>query len=801
MAFYGLNFGEKALKHPPMKSRDASNRSYVPVKDAPRRPPVFADPTDSLPQLKPLDAASVTGKIGSRSLPETPRSRPADRPLSAAPTAAVVSQPAAPAAKPRREVALVFQLPSAKKEQEIFDRVDFNGNGMLSLAELDKAVVELWPRFNNKPAILRAYKAADANGTGFVSRREFSLFLRFLVRFTEVWCLFTQMDTNGDRRLSFEEFVEGAHLAGLNQTPNELRKLFDSMDTNRGGVVLFDEFCTYLADEDIKEARQALKLNAKKSAKVPKKIEFLQLPPVKDIRKLFEQLDMNRNNCLSLAELDKAVVELWPQFNNKPALMRAYKAADLSGNGLLSRKEFTAFLQFLVVFQNLWQKFEVMDENGDRRLSIDEFLKHGPKIDPFHTKSRNELESIFRSLDTNGGGYVLFDEFCNYAAADVVKEFFKQTPHPSETKASPAASSFQPAACTLVCHVCGKLPADYKAHVAACSAEFQSKMKGMPSFLQRPPPVMPVSFPTKPQDVDRFNTVARMVHDSVATLVCPECSKSFPAAQFFGHFKTHNISYNRRMELEKLATLRRPTAEHLVIPPSHREHDAGDVAFDIKLQCVAPFDLTKLNALRRLMYIKRVHSPMVSLDELSEVLRNGGVKIDKERVSALLGLKERNSIVDVMTAIDQAGCSQSRRDMLRNYFAKLDVEKVDSVEYRQLRIALPSEQLREMFARPLERHVSSREFEGVLADLSVLYPTDSEFRKLFEYDQPRCDALAAASQVKDERHRIRITTMAGEVKVVEISATGPAMKLDKVSLKRRLSLLGITDVQKLELVQ
>jgi hypothetical protein len=45
---------------------------------------------------------------------------------------------------------------------KIFDKFDYNGNGILSLAEIDKAVLELYPHFSkNKPVIMRAYKAAD----------------------------------------------------------------------------------------------------------------------------------------------------------------------------------------------------------------------------------------------------------------------------------------------------------------------------------------------------------------------------------------------------------------------------------------------------------------------------------------------------------------------------------------------------------------------------------------------------------------------------------------------------------------
>ena len=41
---------------------------------------------------------------------------------------------------------------------------------------------------------------------------------------------------------------------------------------------------------------------------------------------LFAKFDYNGNNALSLAEIDKAIVEIWPDFNHKPALMRAYRA-------------------------------------------------------------------------------------------------------------------------------------------------------------------------------------------------------------------------------------------------------------------------------------------------------------------------------------------------------------------------------------------------------------------------------------------------------------------------------------------
>ncbi|CUG86053.1 Hypothetical protein, putative [Bodo saltans] len=117
---------------------------------------------------------------------------------------------------------------------------------------------------------------------------------------------------------------------------------------------------------------------------------------------------------------------------------------------------------------------------------------------------------------------------------------------------------------------------------------------------------------------------------------------------------------------------------------------------------------------------------------------------------------------------------------------------------------LPSDGLLEMFARPLERHVSRREFEGILSDLSVLYRTDEEYRALFERPQSSSQTAHKSLQPQqlgngDDVHKIRVTHVSGEVKVVEIAAQS-AMKLDKGSLTRRLGLLGIRDIQRLEVI-
>lgn len=74
-------------------------------------------------------------------------------------------------------------------------------NGRLSLAEVDKAVQELYPQFDNKPALIRAFKAADRTGDGFITRKEFRLLLQGLRYFNAAWARFASLDGDGDRKL------------------------------------------------------------------------------------------------------------------------------------------------------------------------------------------------------------------------------------------------------------------------------------------------------------------------------------------------------------------------------------------------------------------------------------------------------------------------------------------------------------------------------------------------------------------------------------------------------------------------
>ena len=114
-------------------------------------------------------------------------------------------------------------------------------------------MIELYPHFNHKPALMRAYKAADKSGDGFIGRREFRLLLHYLGYFNELWEKFEAIDTSHDRRITPEEFANGCGVIGLPLSAEEADEEFVQLDANGGGFILFDEFCSWAARRHIGE--------------------------------------------------------------------------------------------------------------------------------------------------------------------------------------------------------------------------------------------------------------------------------------------------------------------------------------------------------------------------------------------------------------------------------------------------------------------------------------------------------------------------------------------------------------------
>jgi len=341
--------------------------------------------------------------------------------------------------------------------KKLWRKLDYNGNNVVSLAEIDKMVVELvaggvWPDWlNNKPALMRAYKKTilkDGDGDDWVEKHEFHALLLNIFWFNKLWLIFQHMADDGtgaDRRMDVNEFVRGMSQLGLNLNDAEARQEFAKIDSNHGGQVLFVEFCAYIRkrvnpdddpnfDADIVSGEKCGKVmrkhgghRATTSHFVNKKCyrDFDELEKIikatiadkKKLLALWKRLDFNGNNIVSLAEIDKLAVEKYPLLNHKPALMRAYKMTISKkgggdGDDWVEKKEFKRLLANLFYFNKIFWVFDQVDGDHDRRMDFKEFKQCLAVCgSPMHEQ---QARQEFRKVDRNGGGIILFNEFCLY---------------------------------------------------------------------------------------------------------------------------------------------------------------------------------------------------------------------------------------------------------------------------------------------------------------------------------------------------------------------------------------------------
>lgn len=161
---------------------------------------------------------------------------------------------------------------------------------------------------------------------------------------------FDRIDTNDDKRISLEEFKLGHKLAGIAVSDREVEKEYRIIDSNCGGIILFDEYCMYMAKKyapkelgtdlaqiasnngstftgdnskqkspGIFKSTQQMPGTAKASGKQNDTHGKFAVPKLNtkmsktQLHELFQRFDSaNQNGLLSLAEIDKSIRDLWP---------------------------------------------------------------------------------------------------------------------------------------------------------------------------------------------------------------------------------------------------------------------------------------------------------------------------------------------------------------------------------------------------------------------------------------------------------------------------------------------------------
>ena len=160
-------------------------------------------------------------------------------------------------------------------------------------------------------------------------------------------------------------------------------------------------------------------------AAINEKLPIGRDPESKERRKkMFSDFDVNGNRLLSLAEVDKAtrdVLKIDEIYDFKGAISHAFKIAKNCtksiksevGDDYIEFREFRFFLLSLRQYFEYGVAFRRIDVNKDHKISLVEFKEAQSNIEKWVGKI--DAEEEFKKIDTNGGGAILFDEFCEWA--------------------------------------------------------------------------------------------------------------------------------------------------------------------------------------------------------------------------------------------------------------------------------------------------------------------------------------------------------------------------------------------------
>ena len=154
------------------------------------------------------------------------------------------------------------RVPRREERERLFRRLDADGHGFLSLAQIEEAASELLPHVKNRPALVAAYTAADVKSDGWIGRREFRQVLAHLVFFNDRWPLFESVAAGQNRRLSPAQFCAACAHVGCPTDPADAAVVFAELDKEGSGSVSKEAFCTWVATNPERHVPMATKASS-----------------------------------------------------------------------------------------------------------------------------------------------------------------------------------------------------------------------------------------------------------------------------------------------------------------------------------------------------------------------------------------------------------------------------------------------------------------------------------------------------------------------------------------------------------
>ena len=148
------------------------------------------------------------------------------------------------------------------KRRQLWNSIDMNKNGYVSLAEFDRGVrdvLNLPQIFSLKKVLIRAYnasknkiKAKSKYSNDYVEWLEFRILLVYLRQYFEYYIMFCRIDTSDDFKVDINEFKKAVPtLAKWGVKITDPKAEFKKIDTNNSGSIMFDEFCEYAIKKNL----------------------------------------------------------------------------------------------------------------------------------------------------------------------------------------------------------------------------------------------------------------------------------------------------------------------------------------------------------------------------------------------------------------------------------------------------------------------------------------------------------------------------------------------------------------------
>lgn len=146
------------------------------------------------------------------------------------------------------------------------------------------------------------------------------------------------------------------------------------------------------------------------SVPVIRQPDVLHMPTEKEALALFDKLDDNRNEKLSVAELRDIRDHFFKNLKHAPTIMKAHWVADNDQNGFVERSEFEAFLRYAVYYNNYWDKFTKDGKHHVNVLGRANFIAIAKDLDVL------DADKAFDMMDANASGGLSYEEFCGWMA-------------------------------------------------------------------------------------------------------------------------------------------------------------------------------------------------------------------------------------------------------------------------------------------------------------------------------------------------------------------------------------------------